>query len=111
MNPALSAQRILFGTGLGLLLATGLGYISGVSSIDSVGIEVVFAILGLILIMSSKLVEQEDGFFSSLFPNESRDDLEKNIQSELSSKKKDEEIGDAWAKLEHTMLTKELEEE
>ena len=33
------------------------------------------------------------------------------ISNELSDTRKNEEIGDAWAKLEHSMLSKELEEE
>ena len=40
MNPAASAQRLMLGTGLGLLLATGFAYISGIATIDSVGAAV-----------------------------------------------------------------------
>jgi hypothetical protein len=33
------------------------------------------------------------------------------IESELTNSKKEDDVGNAWAMLEHTMLSKELEEE
>ena len=33
------------------------------------------------------------------------------FEAELSRSAVDEDVGDAWAKLEHSMLSKELEEE
>ena len=111
MNPAASAQRLMFGTGLGLLLATGFAYISGIATIDSVGAEFIVPFLGICLIGFSQLVMQENGVFSVIFPNEDSSAAAQKISNELSDTRKNEEIGDAWAKLEHSMLSKELEEE
>ena len=111
MNPAASAQRLMFGSGLGLLLATGFAYISGVAKIESIGLELLFPLIGISLIGCSILVIQENGVFSNVFPNQDNSSLSAQVQSELSFTKKEEELGDAWAKLEHSMLSKELEEE
>ncbi|MEL0100506.1 MAG: hypothetical protein VW862_02230 [Euryarchaeota archaeon] len=111
MNPAASAQRLMLGTGLGLLLATGFGYISGVTNLNSVGFDLLIPFLGLLLIFCSFLVKQENGVFSSLFPNQDNSQLSAEVENELTQSRKDDELGDAWAKLEHSMLSKELEEE
>ena len=111
MNPAASAQRLMLGTGLGLLLATGFGYISGVSNLNSVGFDLLIPFLGILLIFCSFLAKQENGVFSSLFPNQDNSQLSAEVENELTQSRKDDELGDAWAKLEHSMLSKELEEE
>ena len=111
MNPAASAQRLMLGTGLGLLLATGFGYISGVTNLNSVGFDLLIPFLGLSLIFCSFLVKQENGVFSSLFPNQDNSQVSSEVENELTQSRKDDELGDAWAKLEHSMLSKELEEE
>ena len=78
--------------------------------IDSIGLELLFP-LYISLIGCSILVIQENGVFSNVFPNQDNSSPSAQVQSELSFTKKEEELGDAWAKLEHSMLSKELEEE
>tara|TARA_B100000767_G_scaffold264683_1_gene279867 strand:- start:6792 stop:7127 length:336 start_codon:yes stop_codon:yes gene_type:complete len=111
MTPAASAHRLLLGTGLGLLLASGLGLISGVLSIKTPSVGFLIPVLGFILLLLAGPTRRGEGPLSHLFPNENKDDMAGRIESELTQTKSDAEVGNAWAKLEHTMLSKELEEE
>ena len=111
MTPAVRAQRLLLGTGLGLLLATGMALISGVISIEEPDIGFIFPLIGLILLALSGPTGKGQGPFGSLFPNENTDSMTMRIEAELMATKRDDDVGNAWAKLEHTMLSKELEEE
>jgi len=112
MNPAVSAKRILLGTGLGLILATGFGLVSNQFSIDNLGFEIIFPITGLILIiLSINIGNGATSLLNSIFPNENKDEMALRINEELIQFSGAENVGDAWAKLEKTVLVKELEEE
>ena len=111
MTPAVSAQRLLVGTGLGLLLASGLALISGVISIEKPEIGFVFPLVGIILLALAGPTGRGEGPLGGFFPNENSESMGMRIQSELMATKRDDDVGNAWAKLEHTMLSKELEEE
>tara|TARA_B110000444_G_C18850916_1_gene605511 strand:- start:6499 stop:6834 length:336 start_codon:yes stop_codon:yes gene_type:complete len=111
MTPAIRAQRLLLGTGLGLLLASGMALISGVISIEEPEIGFIFPLIGLILLVLAGPTGKGQGPLGSLFPNESNDSMAMRIETDLMSNKRDDDVGNAWAKLEHTMLSKELEEE
>lgn len=111
MNPAKSAQRLLAGTGLGLLLVSGLGLISGNMSIEKPGFEFIIPLVGIILLGLSGPTGRGEGPLAGLFPNENKSNMALRVENELNSSIKEEDVGNAWAKLEHTMLSKELEEE
>ncbi len=112
MNPAVSAKRILLGTGLGLILATGFGLVSNQFSMDKIGFEIIFPITGLILIFLSINIDNgATSLLNSIFPNEDEHEMASRINEELIQFSGAENVGDAWAKLEKTVLVKELEEE
>ena len=111
MTPAKSAQRLLLGTGLGLLLASGFGLISGVISLQSPSAGFLVPLFGFIFLVLAQLTAKGEGPLSELFPNENSSSMAKRVESELTQEKKDADVGSAWAKLEHTMLSRELEEE
>ena len=111
MNPAKSAQRLLTGTGLGLLLASGLGLISGILSIENPSIGFVIPLVGIILLALSIPTGRGEGILSRYFPNEDKSNMEARVENELNNSQNEDDVGNAWAKLEHTMLSKELEEE
>tara|TARA_B100001996_G_scaffold342283_1_gene296813 strand:+ start:349 stop:684 length:336 start_codon:yes stop_codon:yes gene_type:complete len=111
MTPAIRAQRLLLGTGLGLLLASGMALISGVISIEEPGIGFIFPLIGLILLALAGPTGKGQGPLGNLFPNENTESMTMRIEAELMDTKRYDDVGNAWAKLEHTMLSKELEEE
>ena len=45
------------------------------------------------------------------FPNEDNETLAVRVEADLNQEKQNEDVGNAWAKLEHSMLSKELEGE
>ena len=111
MSPADSARRLLLGTGLGLLMASGLALISGVLSIEEPGLGMIVPFIGLILLGLSGPTGRGEGPLSAWFSNENDGEMAGRVEAELSRSAVDEDVGDAWAKLEHSMLSKELEEE
>ena len=111
MTPASSAQRLLLGTGLGLLLAGGFGLISGIISIEKPSIGFLIPLIGLVAIGISGPTGRGNGPLANWFPSENEQTMETRVETELSQEQKEEMMGSAWAKLEHTMLSKELEEE
>ena len=68
MTPAESAYKLLMGTGLGLLFATGLGFISGSITIDRIGVAYLIPMAGLISIFLGNLTKKGEGPISKLFP-------------------------------------------
>ena len=111
MTPASSAQKILLGTGLGLLMASGLALISGLISINNPSPGFIVIILGVILTAISFNTKSGTGILSSWFPEEDNENLRIRVEEDLAFTSKEEMIGSAWARLEHTMLSKELEGE
>ena len=111
MTPASSARRLLLGTGLGLFLAGGFGLISGVIHLDEPSIGFVIPLLGLILIALSGPTGRGEGPLSNWFPNEDSESLAVRVEAYLMQEKQEDDVGNAWAKLEHSMLSKELEGE
>ena len=111
MTPAASAQRLLVGTGLGLLLASGSGFISGILTIDTPEIGFAVPFIGILMLMLSVPTGRGEGDLGRVFPNENRSTMALRIESELTQTKTDNDVGNAWARLEHTVLSKELEGE
>ena len=111
MTPASSAHRLLLGTGLGLVLASGLGLISGVISIENPSVGFVIPVLGVVLLGLAGPTGRGEGPLSGMFPHEDSNTMASRVEAELMQASNDTEVGNAWANLEHTMLSKELEEE
>ena len=111
MTPARSAQRLLLGTGLGLVLAGGFGLISGLISIEEPGPGFLIPIFGLILLILSGPTGKGEGALAEFFPNEDDSVMAARVESDVSQQIQEAEVGNAWAKLEHSVLSKEIEEE
>ena len=111
MTPAHSAQRLLLGTGLGLVLAGGFGLISGLISIDEPNLGFLIPIIGLVFLILSGPTGRGEGPLAELFPNEDDSVMAARVESDITEQIQDAEVGNAWAKLEHSILSKEIEEE
>ena len=111
MTPAHAAKRLLIGTGFGLILATGLALISGMMKLSQPGLGIVVPILGVVCLGIADMTGKGKGPLSLWFPLENKAEMEARVENEITGIKKDSHLGDAWARLEETMLSKELEEE
>jgi hypothetical protein len=112
MTPAASAQRLLFGTGLGLILASGLALGSGQLSLTNPGaLTIVIPALGIFCLILAPIAGKGNSVLATIFPDENKATMVSRVETELSWVKKDTEIGNAWAKLEESVLSKDIEEE
>ena len=68
-------------------------------------------LFGLILIGLSYPTARGEGPLANWFPNEDNVAMAVRVEADLSQEMHDADVGNAWAKLEHSMLSKELEEE
>ena len=111
MTPASSAQRLLLGTGLGLLLAGGFGLISGIISIEEPSMGFLIPMIGIVAIGLSGPTGRGEGPLANWFPKENDALMATRVENDLTQQMQDTEVGSAWAKLEHSVLSKEIEEE
>jgi len=110
-RPADAASRLLAATGLGLLLATGFGLQQQMLELNKVGVGWVIGISGLILIAISILVAKGDGPLSKAFPLENESDMANRVKEDIEDIEKDSSMGNAWAKLEATVLEQDISEQ
>ena len=93
------------------MLAGGFGLVSGIISIEEPSIGFVIPLLGLIFVGLSSPTGRGEGPLADFFPNENDANMAARVESDINLKMQDADVGNAWAKLEHSMLSKELEEE
>ena len=122
-TPAIAARRIFLGTGLGLLIITGLLLSMNLlppvecKSTDSECIPTnlfgwLIPIVGITFVMCGSLLWYNPNLLNKLFPNldaESRQKLheESIVQEQLE----DSKSSNAWVSLEEKLLSKSVEEE
>ena len=122
-TPAIAARRIFLGTGLGLLIITGLLLTMNLLppvECDSSNSECIstnlfgwlIPIIGIIFVMCGCLLWHNPAFFNKLFPNLDAESRQKSheeiiIQEQLE----DSKSSNAWVSLEEKLLSKSVEEE
>lgn len=111
-NPALAARRILFGTGIGLLLIVFLSMREERLPLEAnIGWSILIAaVLVIIVAYSIPLDSESEGKLAQMFP--AKDDIltGKDVEMEINAETKYEDTGGAWAQLEEAMLSSNLEE-
>ena len=111
-NPAAAAQRLLLGSGLGLLLVSGLSFQRGMLSVDQFSIGWLIPIAAATCIgIGLSMGNGKTGLLSGLFPDEDQDDLVERVQEQVELEEKEANIGGAWAQLEVELLTTEVGED
>ena len=122
-TPAIAARRIFLGTGLGLLIITGLLLTMNLLppvECDSTNSECIptnlfgwlIPVAGIIFIICGCLLWYNPTFFNKLFPNldtESRQKLHEEII--IQEQLEDSKSSNAWVSLEEKLLSKNVEEE
>ncbi len=108
--PHKAASYLLGGLGVGLLLATGFALQQNRMSVTEVSAGHLILISGIVCLILAYVTSKGVGPLSTLFPNESLEELSERIQSEFHEEEKYERVSNAWAELEATVLTSELAE-
>jgi len=85
--------------------------ISGVIEIETPSLGFVVPLAGLLLIGLSFPTGRGEGPLANWFPNEDNATMGARVEADLTQGKHETDVGNAWAKLEHSMLSKELEAE
>ena len=106
MTPAERAKKLLLGTGLCLVFVFAIGLSNERFTLNSLDIGWLFLIFGLSMVGLSFT----SGSFFSRFPDESDEEMTDRVHDDVTETKREANVGDAWASLEHNVLTNELTE-
>ena len=110
-NPSDAAAKLLFGTGVGMLLVAGFGFIEGRANIDEPSLGWLFILIGLIALVLGKGLNDGNGPLASAFPDESAEQLASRVRDDVNESVKEASVGSAWAELEANVLEQELLEQ
>ena len=110
-EPSKAANRVLLGTGLGLILVCGFAITEQRMALDEIGFGHVFLLTGIVFLILSRLVNYETSALAQYFPNETEDEMKTRILDELSQAERENKVGNAWAELESKVLTSEIAQE
>ena len=110
-EPSKAANRVLIGTGLGLILVCGFAITEQRMTLDEIGVGHVFLLTGIVFLILSRLVNYETSALAQYFPNETEEEMKTRILDELSQAERENKVGNAWAELESKVLTSEIAQE
>ena len=110
-EPSKAANRILLGTGFGLILVCGFAIIEERMIVNELGFGHLFFLIGILCLLMSRLLNYETSFLITIFPNETESQLEQRVSDELNQITRDNRVGNAWAELESKVLAEELVDE
>ena len=110
-EPSKAANRVLLGTGLGLILVCGFAITEQRMTLDEIGVGHVFLLTGIVFLILSRLVNYETSALAQYFPNETEEEMKTRILDELSQAERENKVGNAWAELESKVLTSEIAQE
>ena len=110
-EPSKAANRVLLGTGLGLILVCGFAITEQRMTLDEIGVGHVFLLTGVVFLILSRLVNYETSALAQYFPNETEEEMKTRILDELSQAERENKVGNAWAELESKVLTSEIAQE
>ena len=107
-EPSKAANRILLGTGFGLILVCGFAIIEERMIVNGLGFGHLFFLIGVLCLLMGRLLNYETSFLTGIFPNETESQLEQRISDELNQITRDNRVGNAWAELESKVLAEEI---
>jgi hypothetical protein len=110
-RPADAASRLFMATGLGLILAAGFGLQQQMLDFDNIGAGWIIGITGLLLVALSILVAKGEGPFAKSYPLEDDLEMANRVKGDVEETEKDSDVGNAWAKLEATVLEQDISEQ
>ena len=109
--PAVAVTRLLYGTGLGLLLGGGFGLQSGRSLDAQPPVLAGMLVLSGLFLLLGWLLSQGKGPLASLFSSESDEAMAQRVKQEMEEIQRSEDVTAKWAQLEAKVLSSDLGEE
>ena len=109
--PATAASRLLYGTGVGLLLGAGLAFQSGHTVQDQPPFLIVVLAVALLAIGAAWSLTNGVGPLAQRFSHETDEEMAKRVQTEVDDLQRVEDVNAKWAELEAKVLTRDLGEE
>ena len=110
-EPSKAANRVLIGTGLGLILVCGFAIIEQRMVLDELGVGHIFLLAGIVFLILSRLVNYQTSVLGQYFPKETEEAMKTRIHDDLSQAERENKVGNAWAELESKVLTSEIAQE
>nr|ADD93250.1 hypothetical protein [uncultured archaeon MedDCM-OCT-S08-C82] len=109
--PSVAVERLLYGTGVGLLLGIGFGLQTGRSfGSTSLALEL-FIVLAVGCFVLGWMLGNGSGPLARWFSHETEDAMAKRVRSDIEEVHRSEDVTAKWAEMEAKVLTEDLGEE
>ena len=110
-EPSKAANRILLGTGFGMMLICGFAIVEERMIVNHLGIGHLFFLTSIICLIMSRLLSYDSSFLTNIFPDETEEELKQRVSNEVNQTAQDNRMGSAWAELESKILSDEIIDE
>jgi len=109
--PSVAVERLLYGTGVGLLLGVGFGLESGrLFGSSSLAVEL-FIALAVACFVLGWMLGNGAGPLARWFSHETEEAMAKRVRSDIEEVHRSEDVTAKWAAMEAKVLTEDLGEE
>jgi hypothetical protein len=109
--PSVAVKRLLYGTGIGLLLGVGFGLQAGRSTGASPPSLEIFFGLAVLCFGLGWMLGNGTGPLARWFPHETEEGMAARVRTEMEEVHRSEDVTAKWAQLEAKVLTQDLGEE
>ena len=109
--PSVAVERLLYGTGVGLLLGLGFGLQSGRTLGANPPVMQLFLAAAVLCFVLGWMLGNGTGPLARWFSYETEDDMARRIREEIEEVHRSEDVTSKWAELEAKVLTHDLGEE
>ena len=109
--PRVAVERLLYGTGVGLLLGIGFGLQAGRSFGSTYLALELFIVLAVGCFVLGWMLGNGGGPLARWFSHETEDAMAKRVRSDIEEVHRSEDVTAKWAEMEAKVLTEDLSEE
>ncbi|DAC08429.1 MAG: hypothetical protein DWC05_01040 [Candidatus Poseidoniales archaeon] len=109
--PSVAVERLLYGTGVGLLLGIGFGLQAGRSFGSTYLALELFIVLAVGCFVLGWMLGNGGGPLARWFSHETEDAMAKRVRSDIEEVHRSEDVTAKWAEMEAKVLTEDLSEE
>ena len=109
--PSVAVERLLYGTGVGLLLGVGFGLQSGRNFGSTYLALELFIVLAVGCFVFGWMLGNGTGPLARWFSHETEDAMAKRVRLDIEEVHRTEDVTAKWAEMEAKVLTEDLGEE